>query len=187
MEIPEHYLQQVVRYLKDHSVFLLGRFTYEDVNFEVKLFKIPSIENNTVFFIRVSYQRLCENIVQFTCNPMRSIDTKDQKNEQLNQIKELFKRFSDWKNCIQQRKIHFLNENFESLEMYQAKLFINEWTSGESNDVCYVCHEPCLYYENRNCSHSIHKLCFVKMIQKDQHVCGICKKSLHYDDEDDDE
>jgi hypothetical protein len=181
--IPENYVNQVVRYLKVHSVFLLGRFSYEDVYFQVKLFKITPViesERTPVFFIRVSYEKLCENVIQFTCRP----GTIEDKKEELTQIKELLKRFNDWRKFIQQKKVHFFNEDFESMEMYKTKLFMTEWTSGESNDVCYVCHEPCLYYENRNCSHPIHKLCLVKMLQRNQNRCGICKKSL---DDDDDE
>jgi hypothetical protein len=180
--IPENYLQQVARYIKGQSVFLLGRFKYEDVNFQVKLFKIAPVkesEREPVFFIRVSYEKLCENVIQFTNRPSEG------EKDDLSQIKALFKRFNDWKNFIHKKKVHFLNDLFEPMEMYQTMLFMNEWTSGETNDVCYVCHEPCLYYENRNCSHPIHKLCFVKMIQKNQTRCGICKKSL--DDDDDDE
>jgi hypothetical protein len=181
MEIPETYLQQVSRYLKAHPVFLAGRFTYDDVYFQVRVVKISSLNNqfSGVFYLSVSFQRIARRIIQFSCRP------GSEQQDDITQLKELFKRFNDWKKFLQEGKVQFVNDEFENVEMYKTKLFFSEWTSGEANDVCYICHEPCLYYETRNCVHPIHKLCFVKMIQKGQVRCGICKKS--FCDEDDEE
>lgn len=180
LEIPEQYFHNIVKSTNSHPIFLIGRFVYDDVSFQVRLIKITSHNSEDpfeAFYLNVSFDRFTRRILQLS---------SDHTQDNISQIRDLLKRFQDWKNGIQKKKIHFLNDSILPLEIYHTKLFFAEWTSGEPNDICYICHDPCLFYENnQKCSHPIHKLCFVKMLQKGQTRCGICKKGFSEDDDDD--
>jgi hypothetical protein len=181
MDIPEQYIDTIVQYSKTRYTFIVGRFAYEDVWFEVRLMCIRTPINMNLsipetFLLKVSFERYPQRVVQFTTHPT-------DESSRAGHIRDLLERFMKWKKFIFEKKVHFLNDSLEPLKVYQAKLYLAEWTNGESNDVCYVCHEPCLYYENWNCTHRIHRLCLVKMIQNNQRRCGLCKKVFFTDDE----
>ena len=178
--IPDQYFHSIIKSMKTRPIFLVGRFNYEDVHLQVRLIKISSHNSDEpfeAFYLNVSFERFTRRILQLS---------SDHTQDSITQIRDLLRRFQDWKHGIMKKRVHFINDTIEPLDTYHAKLFLAEWTSGEPNDICYICHEPCLFYESaQNCSHPIHKLCFVKMIQNDQSRCGICKKYFSDEDEDD--
>jgi hypothetical protein len=176
-QFPEQELYTLLSHAQQkQNECLLGRFKHpEGISLQVVMDTVPSDETLT---IRVEYERYF-----YDCG--RNYITAEFKTDSLKtrqeQITHLFEQFFEWKKNVCSDSYHMFNRHLISKEVYHAKLKLAEFISGTSNDICYICHEPCLYYENlRSCQHPIHRFCAVLMCDPfSKNYCGICKKDIH--------
>jgi hypothetical protein len=189
MSIPIEHIRNLAKSTEYGEYFTIAKFKSKEVYFNVRLFR------SNRFILDIAYDQY-----RYECG--RRYDVMkffaDSKKTQEEQIKNLFTIFFEWKHKISSDQYHMLNDKLITQEMYQTLLFTNSLVNEEENEICYICHEPCLFYETiGECEHKIHRLCAVQMFQKNgpkKTLCGICKTPItrpicphHMETDDEDE
>jgi hypothetical protein len=171
MSIPIEHVRNLLQYTENGEYLTIAKFkSNKDIYFDVRI-----VRRTETFSLHVCYDRYrydCGrkyNVVKFFSN---------YKDTQEDQLSSIFKSFLAWKHNMNSDDYHMLNDRLIPRSMYQTLLFTNSFINEEESEICYICHEPCLFYETiGECGHKIHRFCAVQMTQKNgpKTFCGICK------------
>jgi hypothetical protein len=188
MSIPIEHIRNMAKWTECGEYFTIAKFKSKEICFNARLLR------TNIFILDICYDQY-----KYECGRRYNVIKffGDSKKNQEEQITCLFASFFEWKHKLASDQYHMLNDKLITNEMYQTLLFTNSLINEEENDVCYICHEPCLFYETiGDCEHRIHRFCALQMFQKNglKTLCGICKTPIlrpicphHMETDDEDE